>query len=118
MPAPVDRHPTDRSVGPHNSMHATPFSFVGGSAGGFHACNYSRAITFIEQSGRFRISHLRSDSQTHDGAQLRREPRSVLHKIGLVNPDTADLNSQSQQLIARFWRPNRVSAFFGSLAHR
>ena len=54
------------------------------------------------------IGHLRSDRQTQDVAQLRREAGSVLSEVCLVNADTADLDRQAKQLVARVWRPDGV----------
>ena len=48
VPPPVDGHPADGSVGPHDPMHAAPFSFIGRVASRFHARVHGRSIAFIE----------------------------------------------------------------------
>ena len=43
--APLNRHPTDTSVGTHNAMYTTPSSFI---ACRFYAGVHGCAITFVE----------------------------------------------------------------------
>ena len=81
VPPPLNGHPTHGPVGPHNSMQAAPFSFIGRVASRFQARGHGRLIARIEQPRRLRISQLRSCRQTQDGAQLGGEPSSVVLEI-------------------------------------
>ena len=110
---PLNGHPSHGPVGPHNAMQAAPFSFIGRVASRFQARGHGRLIARIEQPRRLRISQLRSCGQTQNGAQLGGEASSVALEIAVVNADTADLDCQTQQLIALVWRPNWGSTCAG-----
>src|SRR5215467_6613812 len=98
-------------------MHAAPFSEIGRGASRFHARANGGPIALVEDSRCFGIGHGRFCRETQYGAEFRRETRSALLEIGLVDPDTSDLNGQTQQLVAFSWCPNLASVYPGCILH-